>query len=261
VENRERLLAQVFVRLADTLVDDFDVVEFLQQLSVDAVRVLEAEAAGVMLTDGRGGLRLVASSDERMRLLELFELQNEQGPCLDAFHTASTVTASVAEGQARWPGFAPTAADNGFQFMCAVPMELRGTVVGALNIFRATDQALTDTDLEVARAMAQVAATGLLQQRSITERQLLAEQLQVALDSRILIEQAKGVLAESLNVDMDEAFVALRQNARNSNRKLTDVARDVATKRIPSHAFTTHTQQQPRRPTTATRQLSPPPGR
>lgn len=243
---RERLLAQVFVRLADTLVDDFDVVEFLQQLSVDAVQVLAAEAAGVMLTDGRGGLRLVASSDERMRLLELFELQNEQGPCLDAFHTASTVTASVAEGQGRWPMFAPTAADNGFRFMCAVPMQLRGTVVGALNIFRVIDEALTDTELEIAQAMAQVAATGLLQQRTITERQLLTEQLQAALISRVIIEQAKGMLAESLNVDMDAAFAALRQHARNGNLKLTDVARDVATKRLRSDAFVVPSSQRSR---------------
>jgi len=238
VEDRERLLAQVFVRLADTLVDDFDVVEFLQGLSADAVTVLDAEAAGVMLTDRRGGLRVVASSEERMRLLELFELQNEQGPCLDAFHTATSVQASAVEGTSRWPAFAPTAAAQGFQRMCAVPLRLRGDVLGALNLFRATDDPFTDTDLEIAQAMAQVAATGLLQQRSLTERQLLTDQLQTALHSRVVIEQAKGMLAEHLTVDVDTAFQVLRQHARDTNQKLTDLARHVATRRVGLDVFT-----------------------
>src|SRR4051812_36486853 len=198
MQNRERQLAEVFVRLADTLAEDFDVVEFLQRLSSDAVEILGAETAGVMLSDGRGGLRLLASSEERMRLLELFELQNQQGPCLDAFHDARTVTASAAEGQDRWPLFAPAAAAQGFLFMCAAPLQLRGAVLGALNLFRSTDEPFTGNEMRVAQAMAKVAATGLLQQRTLNERQLLAEQLQTALQSRVVIEQAKGVLAEYL---------------------------------------------------------------
>jgi GAF domain-containing protein len=238
VEDRDRLLARVFVRLADTLVDDFDVVEFLHGLSTDSVQVLGAETAGVMLTDNRGGLRLLASSEERMRILELFELQNQQGPCLDAFRTGSTVTASAADGAQRWPQFAPAAAQQGFRFMCAVPLQLRGTVLGALNLFRATDAPFSDTDMEIAQAMAQVAATGLLQQRSINERRLISEQLQAALHSRVVIEQAKGVLAEYLNVSVDDAFQRLRKHARDNNRKLTELARDVATKRLGPGAFT-----------------------
>jgi GAF domain-containing protein len=233
-----RDLARVFARLADTLADDFDIVEFLHGLCGDAVQVVGAETAGVMLADTRGGLRLLASSEERMRILELFELQSQQGPCLDAFRTGDTVTATTADGRRLWPLFAPQAAERGFRYMCAVPMQVRGSTIGALNLFRATDDPFAETDLEVAQAMAKVATTGLLQRRSITEARLLGDQLQAALQSRIAIEQAKGVLAEYLNVSVDEAFQRLRSQARNTNQKLTDVARDVATGRRRSNFFT-----------------------
>jgi GAF domain-containing protein len=238
VENRERLLVRAFARLADTLADDFDVVEFLQGLTADAVEVLDAEAAGVMLSDGWGTLRVVASSEERMRLLELFELQTEQGPCLEAFRTGVTVQAVAAEGRDRWPTFAATVAQQGFQYMCAVPLRLREDVLGALNLFRDTDEPFSETDLEIAQAMAQVAATGLLQARTLTERQLLTEQLQYALHSRVAIEQAKGMLAEYLDVSVDDAFLVLRDQARSNNRKLTELARDVATRTVGPDVFT-----------------------
>ncbi len=241
MENREQMLAEVFVRLADTLVDDFDVVEFLHGLSADAVHVLDVETAGVMLADDRGVLRLLASSDERMRRLELFELQNEQGPCLDAFHTGGTVTASALEGRQRWPEFADAATQQCLQWTCAIPLRLRGTILGALNLFRTTNEPFTDVELRIAQAMAQVAATGLLQQRSISDRQLLSDQLQAALHSRVVIEQAKGVLAEYLDITVDEAFQELRNHARNNNRKLTELARDVATKHLGPAAFTAPT--------------------
>jgi transcriptional regulator with GAF, ATPase, and Fis domain len=239
MENRDRLLARVFARLADTLADDFDVVEFLHGLCADAVQVVGAETAGVMLADSRGGLRLLASSEERMRILELFELQSQQGPCLDAFRTGNTVTATASDGQRLWPLFAPQAAERGFRFMCALPMQLRGTTVGALNLFRATDDPFAETDLEVAQAMAKVATTGLVQRRSLAESRLIGEQLQGALQSRIAIEQAKGALSEYLNVSVDEAFQRLRSQARNTNQKLSDVARDVANNRLRSSFFTT----------------------
>jgi GAF domain-containing protein len=237
VEDRERQLARVFVRLADTLVEDFDVVEFLHRLSTDAVQLLGAETAGVMLADTRGGLSLLASSEERMRILELFELQKQEGPCLDAFRTGRTVTATAAEGLLRWPQFAPVAAQHGLRYMCAVPLQLRESVLGALNLFRATDDPFTDADREIAIAMAQVAATALLQQRALNERRLISEQLQTALQSRVVIEQAKGVIAEYLDVSVDDAFQHLRSRARSTNRKLTELARDVASKRVGPDAF------------------------
>jgi transcriptional regulator with GAF, ATPase, and Fis domain len=237
VQDRERQLARVFVRLADTLVDDFDIVEFLHELCTDVVQLVGAETAGVMLADRQGGLRLLASSEERMRILEVFELQNQQGPCVDAFRTQETVEATLADGGRLWPSFSPYAAELGFQYMCAVPLQLRHITIGALNLFRASDDRFAEADLEIAQAMAKVAATSLLQRRTIHEGNLVSEQLQAALQSRIAIEQAKGVLAEYLDISVDEAFEHLRRHARRNNRKLTDLARDVANKVIGAGAF------------------------
>jgi GAF domain-containing protein len=235
---RESLLARAFVRLADTLVEEFDVVEFLHSLSADAVEILGAEAAGVMLADPRGGLRLIASSEERMRILELFEIQGAQGPCLDAFGSGHTVQATAAEGSTRWPLFAPQASQAGFRVMCAVPLRVRKNVIGALNLFRGTDELFSDIDLEIARAMAEIAAIALLQERALRQQTLVAEQLEAALRSRVVIEQAKGMLAEYLATTVDDAFQLLRTYARNHNLKLTAVAVAVVDRRIPPLALT-----------------------
>ena len=234
----EEALARAFVRLADTLASDFDVVDFLHGLSDDSVQILKAEAAGVMLADARGGLRLVASSDERMRLLELFELQGEQGPCMDAFATGQPVQAGAADSRTRWPDFAPLAFDAGFQMMCAFPLRLRTDIIGALNLFRATDEPFTEAEMGIAKAMGEIAAIGLIQERALRERTLLTEQLQGALNSRVIVEQAKGMLAEYLRVTTDNAFQMLRTYARDNNRKLSAVARDVIDRNIPSSALT-----------------------
>jgi len=234
---REAQLARAFVRLADTLAGDFDVVDFLHGLSDDSVQILDAEAAGVMLADARGGLRLVASSDERMRLLEIFELQDEQGPCVDAFSTGQPVQAGAADSRARWPEFAPHAFEAGFRMMCAVPLRLRRDVIGALNLFRGSDELFNEAELDIAKAMGEIAAIGLIQERALRERTLLTEQLQSALNSRIIVEQAKGMLAEYLAVSMDDAFQLLRTFSRDHNRKLSIVARDVIERNIPSSAL------------------------
>lgn len=237
VPRRESLLARAFVRLADTLVEEFDVVEFLQSLSADSVEILGAEAAGVMLAGPRGELRLLASSEERMRILELFEIQGAQGPCLDAFSSGTTVQASMAEGRSRWPLFAPQASSAGFRIMCAVPLRVRRTVIGALNLFRGTDEPFSDADLEIAQAMADVAAISLIQERALRERSLVAEQLEAALRSRVIIEQAKGMIAEYLNATVDDAFQMLRTYARDRNLKLTAVATGVVEREIPSQSL------------------------
>jgi GAF domain-containing protein len=233
----EAALARAFVRLADTLASDFDIVDFLQGLAADSVEILGTEAAGVMLADARGGLRLIASSDERMRLLELFELQGEQGPCLDAFSTGRAVQASAADSRTRWPVFAPRASDAGFRMMCAVPLRVRADVIGAMNLFRGTDEPFTDAELGIAQAMGEMAAIGLIQERALRERSLLTEQLQAALNSRVVLEQAKGMLAEYLMMTVDEAFQLLRTYARDRNRKLSQVASDVVNRKIPSAAL------------------------
>jgi transcriptional regulator with GAF, ATPase, and Fis domain len=220
------LLSDTFVDLADTLVADFDMIDFLHMLTDRSVALLSASAAGVMLADPRGELRLAASSNEAVGLLELFQLQNDQGPCLDCFRTGQPVTAADLAGPAaqRWPRFATAATEKGFRRVEALPMRLRDQVIGALNLFRADPGPFDPTELRIGQALADVATIGLLQERNVRRSENIAEQLQRALNSRVVIEQAKGKLAERLTIDMDQAFGLLRDYARNSNQRLTDVA-------------------------------------
>jgi GAF domain-containing protein len=219
---------ETFVELADTLIDDFDVIEFLHLLSGRCVELLGVDAAGLLLANAAGELQLVASSDEQVRLLELFQLHGDEGPCLDAFRLRREVTkADLAESADEWPGFAAVAADHGFRAVHAVPMRLRTEVIGVLNLFSSVPGELSAEDRRAARAMVDVATIGLLQARTIRHHELLVEQLQTALSSRVIIEQAKGFVAERLSLEMDQAFAVLRRFARSHNRKLSEVAAEV----------------------------------
>ena len=225
---REQALARAFVEMADTLVADFDVVDFLHVLADRCVELLEVDAAGLMLADQRGQLWVMASSSERGRLLELFELETDEGPCLDCFRSGQPIAdMRLDHGDPRWPRFGQQAQAAGFRSVHALPMRLRDDVIGVLNLFSSTPQPLGEDDVRVGQALADVATIGLLQQRAIQHRQVLAEQLQGALNSRVLIEQAKGVIAERLRIDVDDAFDALRTYARRINVRLTDLARRV----------------------------------
>jgi GAF domain-containing protein len=223
------LLSDTFVELADTMVADFDVIDFLQLLTDRSVMLLSASAAGVMLADPRGELRVAASSNEAAGLLELFQIQNDQGPCLDCFRTGLPVTAVFADPEQRWPRFAAAATQHGFRTVQALPMRLRDQVIGALNLFRTTPGPFDPPDLRLGQALADVATIGLLHERNVRRSETVAEQLQSALNSRVVIEQAKGKLAERLSMEMDEAFAVLRDYARNSNQRLTEVARNFVT--------------------------------
>jgi transcriptional regulator with GAF, ATPase, and Fis domain len=228
-QDREQLLAVTFVELADTLVADFDVVDFLHGLVDRAVQLLDVDAAGLMLADQRGSLRVIASSTEQARLVELFQLQHDQGPCLECYQTGRPVyEADMAAAAQRWPVFAPAAAGAGFAAMQAIPMRLRDDVIGAMNLFMATPRRLDETGLRVGQALADVATIGLLQERNLRHQEVLAEQLQGALNSRVVIEQAKGVLAERMGLDMGQAFERLRGQARLQNRRLAELAGAVA---------------------------------
>jgi GAF domain-containing protein len=220
-------LADVFVEMADTLVDDFDVIDFLHGLTERCVQLLGVAAAGLLLTDQRATLQVVAASSERTRLLELFQLQTDQGPCVDCFRTGQPVSVVDLPSAGRWPAFTAAAAEVGFAAVHAVPMRLRTDVIGALNLFDTAPGPLDEGKLRIGQALADVATIGLLQQRAIHRRDILTEQLETALRSRILIEQAKGVLAERLHLDMAEAFTLLRGNARSRNRRLSDLAQAV----------------------------------
>ncbi len=224
----DRQLAEAFVELADTLVDDFDVVDFLHQVTVRCADVLGVAAAGVLLTDQRGTLQVVAASTERTRLLELLQLQTDEGPCPECFHTGRPIAvANLSSTTDRWPRFAAQAAQIGFASVHALPMRLRTDVIGALNLFGTQPGALDSDTIRLGQALADVATIGLLQARAIHQRDALAEQLQTALNSRVIIEQAKGVIAERRHLDMDESFTLLRSTARKDNRRLSDLARAV----------------------------------
>ncbi|WP_144125883.1 GAF and ANTAR domain-containing protein [Catellatospora sichuanensis] len=225
---RERQLADAFVELADTLVDDFDLMDFLHQVTVRCSQVLGVAAAGLLLTDQRGALRVAAASTEETRLLELLQLQTDEGPCPECFHSGEAVAVpDLSSAADRWPRFVAQAAQSGFASVHALPMRLRTDVIGALNLFGARPGKLDDHTIQLGQALADVATIGLLQARAIRHHETLAEQLQTALNSRIIIEQAKGVIAERRRIDMDEAFTLLRETARRENRRLSELARAV----------------------------------
>ncbi|MFD3581714.1 GAF and ANTAR domain-containing protein [Streptomyces sp. NPDC058683] len=222
----QQLLAKTFVELADNLVADFDLIDFLRLLTDRCVAMLGADAAGVLLADHDGALRVMAASDEQVRLLELFQLQSDEGPCLECFRSGTPViVADLTLEVGRWPRFATAAHRSGFGAVQALPMRLRDEVVGALNLFRAAPGPFDPAGTLIAQALADVATISLLQQRSTHRSTILNEQLQTALNSRVLIEQAKGKLAERQGIDMEQAFTTLRGYARSHNRRLSDVAR------------------------------------
>ena len=225
---RERRLMDTFVELADTMVDDYDMIDFLQVLAERCVELLDSSEAGVMLADSAGRLCHAACSNERMRIVELFELQLEEGPCFDAYRTNEPVVSTAPEEVARrWPRFAPHARDAGFESVAAVPMRLRNDVIGALNLFSSHPLALGPEELRLAQALADIATIGILHQRAMADARIATTQLEVALESRIVIEQAKGIVAERNHIGVDEAFALVRNYTRAHNRLLVQTARDI----------------------------------
>jgi transcriptional regulator with GAF, ATPase, and Fis domain len=222
---REQRLAEVFVELADTLVEEFDVLDFLQTLTERSVELVDTDAAGLMLNDQRGNLQVIAYTDESARLLELFELQKAEGPCLDCFATGQVIAnVDLADSRSRWPVFTEAALEVGFTYSHALPLRLRRQVLGALNLFTVERKGLTDDHLAVAQGMADVATIGLLHERAMRDQVVLAEQLQTALHSRVLLEQAKGVLSARTGLDVGGAFQLMRTYARRTGQSLTAVA-------------------------------------
>lgn len=215
-------LAQIFVEVADTLIDEFDVIEFLQMLAHRAAGLVDAASVGLLLADHRGQLQFMAASDENTKLLELLQLQNHEGPCLDAFRImAPVVNVDLRGAGGRWPHFAPRATAFGFRSVHAFPLRLRSDVIGS------EVGGLDDADVRIVQALADVAAIGLLQARAISRSEVLTEQLQGALNSRVVIEQAKGVVAQANGITVDAAFALIRTYARHNNRRLGEVAAQV----------------------------------
>ena len=226
---REALLVRTLVELADNLVDDFDVIDVLTVLSDRCVEVLDVDSAGVMLAAPGGQLQVVASSSVAMRGLEMFELQANEGPCLDCFISGEPiVNLELSALDDRWPRFARRAVVDGFHSVHALPMHLRGITVGALNMFRVDTGSLHEEDVLVAQALADVATIAIIQHQASVSAAVLNSQLSEALNSRIIIEQAKGKISEASGLDMDRSFQRIRNHARNHNLRLTELARGIA---------------------------------
>jgi len=217
------MVGRIFVELADTLVDGYDLIEFLYLLTERSVALLGVAEGGVVLADLQGNLRTMASSSERMRLVELIELQRQDGPCLDCYRNGETAVEHDLEAASRWPAFSAAALEAGFRSVYALPLRLRTETIGALNLFGEEPGRLDEDDLQLGQALADVATIGIVHARVLHERELLAEQLQVALDSRVALEQAKGIIAEQAAIGVDDAFHLLRGHARHHNRYIGDV--------------------------------------
>ena len=223
-------LAEVFVEVADTLVDDFDVIEFLELVTSRSAAISNASSAGLLVADAHGQLQFMAASKESVKLLELFQLQNDEGPCLDCFHTGSAVVnTDLDDAASRWPVFAPRAVSAGFRSVHAFPLRHRTNVIGALNLFSTDTGQLEPGDVRIIQALADVATIGMLQERSIRNHEHVTEQLQGALNNRITIEQAKGALARTHAITVDAAFELIRGYARSHHHHLSDVAQAVVT--------------------------------
>lgn len=230
----DALLTRTLVELADTLVDDFDVVDLMTMVVDRCVDILDVDAAGLMLVAPEGDLRLGASSSEAAHLVEVFELQAEEGPCHDCHRTGELVrNADLTLALERWPAFAPVARDAGFRLVHAIPMRLRGTNLGALNLFETEIRVMPDDDVRAAQALADMATIAILQYRAALEAKVLNDQLQAALTSRIVIEQAKGMLAERAGIHVTSAFERMRTHARSNNLHLAVVAQGVLDGDIP----------------------------
>lgn len=222
---RESRLLDTFVQMADTLVDDYDIVDVLHVLVSQTVRLLDAAAAGIVMADQRGGLQVLASSTEKAAILELYQIQAGEGPCWDCVQNGEPIFVSdLRTSVHRWPKFVPQALKAGFVSVHAIPMRLRHETIGALNLFGHTPGRFAEQNTRVAQALADIATIGILQERAIRRSEVLTEQLQRALVSRVTIEQAKGVLAQAGNLDMDQAFHALRSYGRRRSTRLSEVA-------------------------------------
>lgn len=221
-------LAAVFVELADTLVADFDLVEFLQRLTTQVSELAEARAAGLLLADTRHRLNFMAASDERVHVLDLFQIQADEGPCHDCYRQGRAVSEeNLREAITRWPRFAPEAVSAGFGAVHAFPLRLRGEVIGSLGLFADHPGRMRPEDVKIVQALADVATIGMLQERAIRRGEVLADQLQTALHSRVVVEQAKGVIAQLYSVSVDEAFELLRRYCRRRGLRLGEMARAI----------------------------------
>ena len=242
-------VTQALVAVASGLVKGGDVVDLLATLTSDCARLLDVASAGLLLADGRGVLHVMAASSERTHELEVFQVQRADGPCRDTYLSGEPVCAPDLQAESdRWPLFVPAARQAGFASVHALPLRLGEVTLGALNLFGTTVGALNEQDLSLGQALADVATVALVQDRAVTDRDSLNVQLQTALSSRVVLEQAKGLLAQQGDLDMSEAFRFLRRYARDHNQRLTDMARAVVSRTLTAQQVLNHGQPHLSRP-------------
>jgi transcriptional regulator with GAF, ATPase, and Fis domain len=239
---REQRIGRAFVNLADTMVDDFDLTEFLHVLVDHCVDLLEVDAAGVLLSDQRGGVRMAAASSEKAELLEVFAADTDGGPCVECVRTGEAVVSTdLTADTERWPRYAAAAEACGFRAVHALPMRLRRDVIGALSLLNIEPDGVHAVSTQLGQALADVATIGILQQRTIDHASIVTEQLQTVLNSRVIIEQVKGMLAaHSGTLTPEQAFTALRGYARTHHHRLSDLAREVIDGTADISAIITH---------------------
>jgi len=247
---REEQIIEAFVSIADTLIAEFDIPDYMDSLAMRCQELLDVEAAGLLLADPLGRPQVVATSSHQAHLLEVFETQSDDGPCVECLHTGRIVEDTDADPHRstqpeRWPEFTQLRREHGFGSVYAIPLRLRDDIIGALNLFRESPSALGEIDLKLARGLADMAAIGLLQERAIHGHRIVADQLQTALNTRIRIEQAKGVLAERYGIDMNEAFTTIRNYARSHNQRLADVTHLILSDTLPQALIDTTPRQSP----------------
>jgi len=233
--DREGQLVSTLVELADVFVEHFDVLGLLTERCVE---IFGASAAGIILVSADGHLGLMTSSNEALRNLELFELQVQEGPCLDCFHGGvAVIEQDLTTAGARWPRLSVRSLEAGYRSVHALPMRLQGTTIGALNLFRTEKGAMDESDVVAAQGFADVATIAIFQQRARNEAQLVNEHLRQVMNGRIIVEQAIGVLAESVPVNTENAFTLLRRYAQMHNLRLIEVAQDLVDGRLTPNTF------------------------
>lgn len=228
---RETQVLNAVVELVDSLLEDFDVVDLLTGLTERCAELLDVAAAGILLANPLQQLRLLAATSEAARELEVFQLQADEGPCMDCYATGEPV--SVGDLQAeigRWPRFVPVALAAGFSSVHAVPMRAAGIVFGALGLFGSSPGGLTEADLLVGQTLTHIACVAILQENPPTPMTLMPP-LHAAMTNRVIVEQAKGLLHEMLDVSVEDAFDLLRTYARVNGDHLSELARKLMTDR------------------------------
>lgn len=227
-DTREAHLSRTFVAVADSLVDTYDLIDLLQKLVDNAIELFDATAAGITLGPDDEHLEVIVSTSEESRLIELMQVRVGEGRCVEAVTTRKPVSAvDLAEIRRRWPAFAEQVAMSSYASVHAIPLRLRGQTIGSFNLFCDREGALDDADAVAAQALADVATISILQERTIRDADIVRQQLQRALDSRVAIEQAKGVIANTHALDMESAYRLIRHHARSTQTSLADVAQGI----------------------------------